>query len=533
MWWRTRTALVGLLLLLLLVPVGLLAWEAAEATRSHERVARNLLGDYASAAADAYLAGLKQGWYEVTLTPVYHMQRASEEKVPHLPMRADIHPKKFDYLESAWKLVRSYHRIDGKTGELRTSEPGYDAQERAWLQGLLKREKETLAVPAKRLVVERRAKRTHIYLLASFPGSEECPQPLYALELDTREFHNLLKAVSVHQLLLPPALVDKNAQRELLRIDVRSNKGRVLFTSGRVTGETIASSRTLDDELGGFTVTATLPLAAADRLVIGGLPASRLPAIFALLGLVFALAGAAFWVLRQEALLARLRADFIASVSHELRTPLAQIRMFAETLVLGRVRTKEEARRSLRIIDQEARRLTHQVENVLQFSRTERQELRLQLEPCSPRPLVQEVVDGFRPLATARRVDLDPQLDDVPAVAIDREGFRRVVLNLLDNAVKYGPKDQTIVIGLAQHQSGVRLLVQDEGPGIPSRDRDRIWQKYRRGRDPGAIAGTGIGLFLVRELVTSFGGTVRVTCPPGGGSRFVVDLPIVTSGATS
>src|SRR5206468_1637555 len=110
---------------------------------------------------------------------------------------------------------------------------------------------------------------------------------------------------------------------------------------------------------------------------LGGLPQSRLPLLLGALGLTAGLIVTALVQLRREYELARLRTDFVSGVSHELRTPLAQIRMFSETLLLGRVRSEEEGRRSLEIIDQEARRLTHLVENLLHFSRSERQVTRL------------------------------------------------------------------------------------------------------------------------------------------------------------
>ena len=115
----------------------------------------------------------------------------------------------------------------------------------------------------------------------------------------------------------------------------------------------------------------SLPTALADQLVIGGLPPSRLPAILGLLVASVVLVCTTLLLLRKESELARVRTEFVANVSHELRTPLAKIRLFAETLLLNRIRSPQEARRSLEIIDKEVRRLSSQVENVLQFSKTE------------------------------------------------------------------------------------------------------------------------------------------------------------------
>ena len=143
--------------------------------------------------------------------------------------------------------------------------------------------------------------------------------------------------------------------------------------------------------------------------------------------------------LRRESELARLRSDFIASVSHELRTPLAQVRMFAETLLLGRVRSEEERLRSLQIVDQEARRLTHLVENILQFSRAERQAIRLAPVPSELASQVTEAVEAFAPVARSRHVVVQTALENDVVCVVDPAALRQILLNLLDNAVKYGP----------------------------------------------------------------------------------------------
>src|SRR5207244_712328 len=140
---------------------------------------------------------------------------------------------------------------------------------------------------------------------------------------------------------------------------------------------TFSARDTVEVMMGGMQVAVALRPELASKLVIGGLPRSRLPLLLGALGLTAGLIVTALVQLRREYELARLRTDFVSGVSHELRTPLAQIRMFSETLLLGRVRSEEEGRRSLEIIDQEARRLTHLVENLLHFSRSERQVTRL------------------------------------------------------------------------------------------------------------------------------------------------------------
>jgi signal transduction histidine kinase len=235
--------------------------------------------------------------------------------------------------------------------------------------------------------------------------------------------------------------------------------------------------------------------------------------------------------LRREHELSRLRADFISSVSHELRTPLSQILLFAETLNLGRVRTDQERRAATDVIVQEGRRLMHLVENILHFSRAERRMSRLGLEPLDLNQAVASIVEDWLPLASAADVRVRTQFaSDAHAIA-DRSALRQMVLNLLDNAVKYGPATQMVTVGtsVVSTPSGTRarVWVDDEGDGIPARERERVWESfYRLDRHASSsVAGSGIGLYVVRELARLHDGDAWVEDALNGGARFVVELP--------
>jgi signal transduction histidine kinase len=271
----------------------------------------------------------------------------------------------------------------------------------------------------------------------------------------------------------------------------------------------------------------TLRPAVAQRLIIGGLPRSRLPLVLGLLAITGVLVTTAIVQLRREQDLTRLRGDFVASVSHELRTPLAQIRMFTETLLLGRVRSDGERHRSLEILDQEARRLSHLVDNLLHVARGERDHLRLHVEDIDLSLLVHQVIEGFAPLAAARRMTLQAEIADGTPARIDPGAVRQILLNLLDNAVKYGPAGSAIRVALEATPASARILVEDRGPGVPPASRDRIWERFARlDRDlQSSVAGSGIGLAIVRELVVVQGGRCWVEDGGSGGARFVVELP--------
>jgi len=223
-----------------------------------------------------------------------------------------------------------------------------------------------------------------------------------------------------------------------------------------------------------------------------------------------------------------MRTEFVSGVSHELRTPLAQIRWFAELLHMGKLRSEDERLRSAGIIDQEARRLTYLVENVLNFSRAEKGTNRVSLSPSDFDHEIRDVLELFAPLARARQMSLDARLDAGAVVHLDRDALRQILLNLLDNAVKYGPAGQTIVVGSEVSAERARVWVEDQGPGIPHDERVRVWEPYvRLKRDvESSTGGSGIGLSVVRELVAMHGGRARAESGPGGGARVVIEFPL-------
>jgi signal transduction histidine kinase len=269
------------------------------------------------------------------------------------------------------------------------------------------------------------------------------------------------------------------------------------------------------------------PELAAER-VGEGMPESRQPLLLVVFGLALALFCVAVVQLRRQQELVRLRDDFVSGVSHELRTPLAQIRLFADLLESGRLGDPGQRARSVRIINEESRRLTYLVENILHFSRGQRDASRLSPQPVEVGALVTEVVDAFAPLA--RDVEFATRVEPGVVARVDRDALRQVLLNLLDNAAKYGPRGQTVQVGMAVVGFAVRIWVRDSGPGVPPEDRVRIWQAYRRldREADAAVGGSGIGLAVVRDLVDLHGGRAWVEDAPGGGARFVVELPGAT-----
>jgi signal transduction histidine kinase len=227
---------------------------------------------------------------------------------------------------------------------------------------------------------------------------------------------------------------------------------------------------------------------------------------------------------RREQELVRLRQDFTSSVSHELRTPLTQILLFGETLELGRAGGEDARREAVSVIVQEARRLAHLVENVLHLSRAERRMVRVNPAPAPLAPLLREIVERFAPLAGADAVRIRTELDESLVALADADALHQVVINLLDNAIKYGGRGP-VTLRAALVGRWVRIEVEDTGPGIPATERLRVWEPFVRLRPDATVPGSGIGLAVVRELVSAHGGSCWVESAPNGGTRIVLELP--------
>jgi signal transduction histidine kinase len=316
-----------------------------------------------------------------------------------------------------------------------------------------------------------------------------------------------------------------------MRMSVLGPEGVFVFQSPVAYPQTFIARDTLEGVYGHLIVEAAIRPDAASHLIIGGLPRSRLPLLLGLMILTLGVSAAALVQIRWEHQLARLRDDFISGVSHEFRTPLTQIRVFAELLHDGKLKTEAERVRSSSVIDREARRLTHLVENILHFSRLRRSALpQADLEEVDIGEAVAEITDSFARQAESRSTTLETEVEPGSTVLADRGGLHRILANLLDNALKYGGHRQTVRLVAESTDDKVRISVEDQGPGIPSADRERIWEPYRRlDRDlTGEVQGSGIGLAVVAELSSFYGGRAWIEDGEAGGARFVVELPGVT-----
>lgn len=344
----------------------------------------------------------------------------------------------------------------------------------------------------------------------------------------------ILARVLTHGSVLPPSLTRGARSETLLSLRVRTPRGRELFTRGPQvdSGRRHAVVDTVEATMGSLVVSATLTPEAAARLILGGPPRARLPLLVAFLLLAVGLVGVALAQLRRQQRFMRARAAFITGVSHELRTPLAQIRLLAEMLQTERLESPAARQRSLRIIDQEARRLSFLVDNVLTFTRAERDLFRITPVPLGLEREVSDAVALFAPLAQKAQVRFDVAVPAGVQVMMDQAAFRQVLVNLLDNAVRYGPPGQRVRIAASAFDADrafVELVVTDEGPGVPAEAVERVLEPYVRldREQERAAGGTGLGLAIVRDIMRRHGGAVSVTptAPTDRGARIVLRLP--------
>ncbi|MBI3724035.1 HAMP domain-containing histidine kinase [bacterium] len=235
----------------------------------------------------------------------------------------------------------------------------------------------------------------------------------------------------------------------------------------------------------------------------------------------------------REAKAAELKSDFVTNVTHELRTPLTSIRMFIETLQLGRVEDEAESKECLGIMARETDRLTRLIERLLAFSKIESRKWRFRFSYVPPLELVNEALRVLRQqLGLLEGAPLPIEVESVQKcspIAVDKDAIVEVLLNLLTNAWKYTPAaDRQIHVNVSERRRQVVIDVEDNGIGVPRRDRRRIWKKFERGSNAkkGRVEGSGIGLTLALSIARGHGGTIVLT-PLKQGSRFSLILPKV------
>jgi len=250
-----------------------------------------------------------------------------------------------------------------------------------------------------------------------------------------------------------------------------------------------------------------------------------------------------FLAVEKERRLNVLKTEFVANVSHELKTPLALVRMFGEMLQSGRVASDAKRKEYLDIIVNESERLSSLIENVLDFARVERGRESYEFAEGDVGVVVSRAAQVLKYRAEREHTRLDVDVaNDLPECRIDDRALQLAVINLIDNAIKYGrptPENGTdsggaiVKISAEQQDGNVVIRVQDHGPGIAKTERERIFERFVRGtktadKDGVPVRGSGIGLALVKHIAESHGGTAHVDSEVGKGSTFILTIPVLT-----
>jgi PAS domain S-box-containing protein len=233
----------------------------------------------------------------------------------------------------------------------------------------------------------------------------------------------------------------------------------------------------------------------------------------------------------EERAVEQLKTDFVATVSHELRTPLAAIYGAALTLQRDDVRLEESQRDGLLdVVASESDRLARIVNDILWASRLDSGQMGIAIESCDGARLTRQVVDAQRSHAPDGVSLVLDAPDDLPPVAADPDKLRQVLTNLTDNAVKYSPDGGAVLVELSHSGNRIRFRIEDEGLGVPPAEQDRIFEKFFR-LDPNltrGVGGTGLGLYICRELVYRMHGRIWVVSDGRRGSTFYVELPVAS-----
>jgi signal transduction histidine kinase len=519
---------VALFCLLLLV-VGL-TMHARAAERSQRDTAGRALRDYAAVAAWQYARRTTDALHNavaMAMLPDHHRATVGAElPSPVTLLKRDSTATKCELLRQA----RVAFLVDVRTLRMETAGDTLDAATRAALPVRVARVVRATAHVHERhrVFLDTIAGVQRVIAMDLVRDSVRGAWAAYGVEAPVSALDSVFRGITREGALLPRALVGMTPNDSVLAVRITRPDGGVVFQQGTV-DEQFAATDTVESAYGSLRVSMSLQPRLASSLIIGGLPASRLPLLLALLAVSLLLSAVALVQLRRGRELARLRNQFVANVSHELRTPLAQISMFSETLLLSRERSPDERRLFLSVIFREARRLASLVESVLRFSRGEAGATRLRPEPRDVAAEARETLASFAPLAEAAGVELRAELDDRAYAMVDHGALRQILLNLLDNAVKYGPRGQTIAVRVVSGGDELLLSVDDQGPGIPAADRRRVFDPFERLERPDApkTSGAGIGLTVVRDLVAAHAGRVWIESAPAGGARIGIALRAV------
>jgi signal transduction histidine kinase len=328
---------------------------------------------------------------------------------------------------------------------------------------------------------------------------------------------------------LPESIIEQIASDSLLQISVLAPDSTVVFRTLAAAPQSEHAGRNpIGGVAAGIDVEARLLSPAVS--IIAGLVPRRATApilLFVVTGLLTVAVG---WALLRHARLDAMRAEFMAGVAHEFHTPLALISAYAETSANGRSKDDSERARFMALIVRESQRLSHLVDNVQRVASTTRGPEAGSLQIISLTSTVADACASFALLAASTGTTLISNFEANVDVRGEAAGIRTALFNVLDNALKYGGAGRTIRVSIVPDEADVHVIVDDEGPGIARKDRARAFDRYVRltsALGPEAAAGSGIGLSIVRDVLTAHGGRVEIESAPAGGARVRLTWPTI------
>ncbi len=227
----------------------------------------------------------------------------------------------------------------------------------------------------------------------------------------------------------------------------------------------------------------------------------------------------------RERNLSQLRADFISNVTHELKTPLTSIRMYAESLLLGRVNTDDTRKEYLEVVLNESERLKRMINNILEFSKTEKGKSEYHFVKSNLTSIIRSAIQEMSYWFEKENFEIVTDLEEEINLEVDPEKIKQVIENLFSNAIKYSTDVKQVLIRLKKESDNILIEVEDRGIGIPADKISHIFEPFYRIEQKESISGTGLGLTVVKEIIDAHHGSIKVSSEPGKGSRFTIRLP--------
>ncbi len=505
----------GLLGACLIILFGL-AWQAVQATRAHYAISENILREYAVLILNEYSRRITQdvgyrGYFE-TISEI--RERYQESYVADLTLtskNADLVSHTVLFKEN----VLSVFKVD----ESGPSKNITRLLDQALLTSLSELDKRSLdRRPFHALHLIGAAPQTLIFTLLN----DDVVGFIVDKEALKKQFANSFARAP----LFPQSLANGKLTNDFIGISVSLVDGSQFDQYG-FNNHVPLVSKVMQDEYGGIfkgmTIGVSINPAITRDLIMGDRPILRLPLILIAFVVAAGLLLIAIQQMRRERALIGMRNRFIAEASHELRTPLTQIRLFAETLMLDRAKDEAAKNKALSIINREAQRLGYLVDNILSFSqKASRRKITLEEENIGD--IVVDAADELELMAAQLGCTFNLEIHDVSCL-IDRGALYQILINLFDNALKYGGKNQLITVRVRKTSDAAVIYVIDQGAGVPEEERDKIWRDFYR-PDTHNETGVGIGLSIVRELAKQMKGECYLE-PMELGACFVLSFPLM------